>query len=94
MKSKEDGFVLRYRIFGLQHAITLQELSKASGLSVQRLSHIELLDLSLTPATKSKMIRALEITIWHRNAAAAAAMADFLGGSAELFELVPESEYF
>ena len=44
-----NGQVLRFRAFRMKCRISLAELSQASGVSMQRISQIELMDCPVTP---------------------------------------------
>ena len=87
-----NGQVLRFRAFRMKCRISLAELSQASGVSIQRISQIELMDCSLTPHIEEQLTRALEVVLLRRNANAAAAIADYREQKGRLFLAVPETE--
>ena len=87
-----NGQVLRFRAFRMKCRISLAELSQASGVSIQRISQIELMDCPLTPHIEEQLTRALEVVLLRRNANAAAAIADYREQKGRLFLAVPETE--
>lgn len=87
-----NGQVLRFRAFRMKCRISLAELSQASGVSIQRISQIELVDCPLTPHIEEQLTRALEVVLLRRSANAAAAIADYREQKGRLFLAVPETE--
>lgn len=87
-----NGQVLRFRAFRMKCRISLAELSQASGVSIQRISQIELMDCPLTPHIEEQLTRALEVVLLRRSANAAAAIADYREQKGRLFLAVPETE--
>lgn len=87
-----NGQVLRFRAFRMKCRIALAELSQASGVSIQRISQIELMDCPLTPHIEEQLTRALEVVLLRRSANAAAAIADYREQKGRLFLAVPETE--
>lgn len=87
-----NGQVLRFRAFRMKCRISLAELSQASGISIQRISQIELMDCPLTPHIEEQLTRALEVVLLRRNANAVAAIADYREQKGLLFLAVPETE--
>ena len=69
--------ILKLRVFRVKHRISLAELAQSSGVSIQRISQIELMDCPLTPHIEEQLTRALEVVLLRRNANAAAAIADY-----------------
>ena len=92
MKLYEDGKVLRYRAFRIQHHITLRELAEQAGVSQQRISQIELMECQPTAQTKAKLIAAMRNVLLRRGELAAAALLDFQAIKHHLFESDMESE--
>lgn len=87
-----NGQVLRFRAFRMKCRISLAELSQASGVSIQRISQIELMDCPVTPHIEEQLTRALEVVLLRRSANAAAAIADYREQKGRLFLAVPETE--
>ena len=79
-----NGQVLRFRAFRMKCRISLAELSQASGVSMQRISQIELMDCPVT--------RALEIVLLRRSAMAALNIADYREQQEHLFDAISETE--
>ena len=92
METSENGFVLRYRIFRIQHHITRQELAREAGITPQRISQIELMECRPTAQTKVKLIAAMQNALLRRGELASAALLDFQDIKHHLFESSMESE--
>ena len=92
MKLYEDGKVLRYRVFRIQHHVTLRELAEQAGVSQQRISQIELMECRPTAQTKVKLIAAMQNALLRRGKLASAALLDFQDIKHHLFESSMESE--
>lgn len=73
-------------------SISLAELSQASGVSIQRISKIELMDCPVTPYVVELLTRAIEIVLLRRSAAAALNVAKYREQMGHLFEPVSEWE--
>ena len=80
--------ILKLRVFRVKHRISLAELAQASGVSIQRISQIEL----MTPHIEEQLTRALEVVLLRRSANAVAAIADYREQKGRLFLAVPETE--
>jgi len=87
-----NGQVLRFRAFRMKCRISLAELSQASGVSIQRISKIELMDCPVTPYVVELLTRAIEIVLLRRSAAAALNVAKYREQMGHLFEPVSEWE--
>ena len=87
-----DGEVLRFRAFRMKCRISLAELSQASGVSIQRISQIELMDCPVTPHITELLARALEIVLLRRSAIAALNIAEYREQREQLFDAVSETE--
>lgn len=92
METSENGFVLRYRIFRIQHHITRQELAREAGITPQRISQIELMECRLTVRTKVKLSTAMRNVLLRHEQLADAALTDFNNMHDQLFDAVKESE--
>ena len=57
-----NGQILRFRTFRMKCRISLSELSQASGISIQRISQIELMDCPVTPHLIELLTRCLLYT--------------------------------
>ena len=86
-----NGQVLRFRAFRMKCRISLAELSQASGISIQRISQIELMDCPVTPHLIELLTRALEIVL-RRSAMAALNIADYREQQEHLFDAISENE--
>ena len=84
--------ILKLRVFRVKHRISLAEPAQSSGVSIQRISQIELMDCPLTPHIEEQLTRALEVVLLRRNANAVAAIADYREQKGRLFLAVPETE--
>lgn len=84
--------ILKLRVFRVKHHISLAELAQASGVSIRRISQIELMDCPLTPHIEEQLTRALEVVLLRRSANAVAAIADYREQKGRLFLAVPETE--
>lgn len=87
-----NGQVLRFRAFRMQCRISLAELSQASGISIQRISQIELMDCPVTPHLTELLTRALEIVLLRRSAMAALNIAEYREQKGQLFDAISENE--
>lgn len=87
-----NGQVLRFRAFRMKCRISLAELAQASGISIQRISQIELMDCPLTPHLTELLTRALEVVLLRRSAMAALNIAEYREQKGQLFLAVPETE--
>lgn len=87
-----NGQVLRFRVFRMKCRISLAELSQASGVSIQRISKIELMDCPVTPHLIELLTRALEIVLLHRSAMAALNIAEYREQKGQLFDAISETE--
>lgn len=87
-----NGQVLRFRAFRMKCRISLAELSQASGVSIQRISQIELMDCPVTPHLIELLTRALEIVLLRRSAMAALNIADYREQQEHLFDAISETE--
>lgn len=92
MKLYEDGMVLRYRVFRIQHHVTLRELSEQAGISVQRISQIELMGCCPGAQAKAKLVSAMQNALLQRGEQAAAAVRALQADGCHLFEACYESE--
>ena len=79
--------ILKLRVFRVKHRISLAELAQASGVSIRRISQIELMDCPLTPHIEEQLTRALEVVLLRRSA-----NADYREQKGRLFLAVPETE--
>nr|WP_270385527.1 MULTISPECIES: helix-turn-helix transcriptional regulator [unclassified Butyricicoccus] len=84
--------MLRFRAFRMKCRISLAELSQASGVSMQRISQIELMDCPVTPHLIELLTRALEIVLLRRSAMAAVHIADYREQQEHLFDAISETE--
>ena len=84
--------ILKLRVFRVKHRISLAELAQARGVSIRRISQIELMDCPLTPHIEEQLTRALEVVLLRRSANAVAAIADYREQKGRLFLAVPETE--
>lgn len=87
-----NGQVLRFRAFRMKCRISLAELSQASGVSIQRISQIELMDCPVTPHLIELLTRALEIVLLRRSATAASNIATYREQKDQLFDAISETE--
>ena len=87
-----NGQVLRFRAFRMKCRISLAELSQASGISIQRISQIELMDCPVTPHLTELLTRALEIVLLCRSAMAALNIAEYREQKGQLFDAISENE--
>ena len=87
-----NGQVLRFRVFRMKCRISLAELSQASGISIQRISQIELMDCPMTPHLTELLTRALEIVLLRRSAMAALNIAEYREQKGQLFDAIAETE--
>ena len=87
-----NGQVLRFRAFRMKCRISLAELSQASGISIQRISQIELMDCPVTPHLTELLTRALEIVLLRRSAMAALNIAEYREQKGQLFDAISETE--
>lgn len=87
-----NGQVLRFRVFRMKCRISLAELSQASGISIQRISQIELMDCPMTPHLIELLTRALEVVLLRRSAMAALNIAEYREQKGQLFEAISETE--
>lgn len=87
-----NGQVLRFRVFRMKCRISLAELSQASGISIQRISQIELKDCPMTPHLIELLTRALEVVLLRRSAMAALNIAEYREQKGQLFEAISETE--
>lgn len=87
-----NGQVLRFRAFRMKCRISLAELSQASGISIQRISQIELMDCPVTPHLTELLTRALEIVLLRRSAMAALNIAEYREQKGQLFDAISENE--
>ena len=87
-----NGQVLRFRAFRMKCRISLAELSQASGISIQRISQIELMDCPMTPHLTELLTRALEIVLLRRSAMAALNIAEYREQQEHLFDAIAETE--
>lgn len=87
-----NGQVLRFRAFRMKCRISLAELSQASGISIQRISQIELMDCPVTPHLTELLTRALEIVLLRRSAMAALNIAEYREQKCQLFDAISENE--
>lgn len=85
-----ESKVLAYRTFRLRHKISLRELAQQSGVSVQRISQIELLETPVTLHTRQLLTTALERALLHRSWALQAAWREYGAVHTHLFEGVRE----
>lgn len=92
METSENGFVLRYRIFRIQHHITRQELAREAGITPQRISQIELLECRPTVQTKVKLSTAMRNVLLRHEQLADTALTDFHNMHDQLFDAVKENE--
>ena len=92
MRTSDNGFVLRYRIFRIQHHITRQELAREAGITPQRISQVELMECRPTVQTKIKLTAAMRNVLLHHGQLADTALTDFHNMHDQLFETVKESE--
>ena len=87
-----NGKVLRFRAFRMKCRISLAELSQASGVSIQRISQIELMDCPVTPHIIELLSRALEVVLLRRSAMAALNIAEYREQQEQLFDAISETE--
>lgn len=87
-----NGQVLRFRAFRMKCRISLAELSQASGISIQRISQIELMDCPMTPHLIELLTRALEVVLLRRSAMAALNIAEYREQKGQLFDAISETE--
>lgn len=87
-----NGQVLRFRTFRMKCRISLAELSQASGISIQRISQIELMDCPVTPHLTELLTRALEVVLLRRSAMAAVNIAEYREQKGQLFDAISETE--
>ena len=87
-----NGQVLRFRAFRMKCRISLAELSQASGISIQRISQIELMDCPMTPHLIELLTRALEVILLRRSAMAALNIAEYREQKGQLFDAISETE--
>ena len=92
MKEHDEGKVLRCRLFRQRHRISLSELAAAAGVSVQRISQLELMERPLTPHGQALLRRAIEAALLHRRAGATAALREYLAARDSLFVPAAETE--
>lgn len=91
MRTSENGFVLRYRVFRIQHRITRQELAREARITPQRISQIELMECQPTKQTQTKLLMAMQNVLQRHENLAGAAVTDFYNMHDQLFEAVAES---
>lgn len=90
MQKETEGKVLAYRVFRLRHRVSLNALARASGISKQRISEIELLERPITPEMKDRLLTAM-VTVAHRKTTEAAhTLADLCMEKKLLFRVVSE----
>lgn len=92
MNTFSDGHVLQMRLFRQQHAITLREISAASGMAIQRISRLELLEIPLTTLSKQRLQKAFETILEHRATNAFTALSTFNTQRHSLFDVVADKE--
>lgn len=83
-------YVLRYRMFRITHGISLRELSRASGISAQRISQWELMQSPLTKHAKQVLLEAMEDVLYLRTQNSNGAKNAYHFACSTLFDTVPE----
>lgn len=85
--------VRKLRLLRLKYHISLMELSRATGLTPQRISELELGTGNTMEATEQKLIHGVEQVIRQRQRNHSALQDDFLLHKDTLMDLVGEADY-
>lgn len=88
MQESNYGGVLRYRQFRLQHNIPLRVLAAGAGVSLQRISQLELLEVPVTAYTKKMLTEAMEDYLFEQNIAIARALSAYRVEHEFLFDAI------
>ena len=85
--------VRKLRLLRLKYHISLVELSRASGLTPQRISELELGSGNTLAVTEKKLLDGLAVVIQEREKSQIALQHDYLQYKDTLMELVGETDY-
>ena len=84
--------VLQFRLFRLRHGIPLRDIAIETGISLQRISQIELAERHVKLDTQNRLANAIETVLLQKQQKTATALEDYYALRGHLFEEASKSE--